>query len=303
MAIDENRRAGIHDELSVVAGPATAPARLIDRRCDPRLANVGQTDAAEVVLLSGSFRVVDETGNQSISIEGSAAGGDSMTVVGSAGDSIFGSANEGTSQLIDVSNKNKNTIDGSETVIAGAGATTVVAGFGDYIVGGSGDLLVIGGDNDTIIGGSGSITIRGGTDDSIVPGSGGIVSVQGHGGMGHGKGGGHGKADAADTVGATASTVASSDWTASALQGAGEATIFGARGTTFVDDAGQGPSTVFGFDTKTDFIQSATSVSAGDAFLGTSSSTAEGTALTFVDGSTMFLVGVTDPALIKFTQS
>src|SRR5215208_1540720 len=116
-------------------------ATLVDKNT---VTNVGQTNATEV-LLSGSFRVVDETGNQSISIQGAAAGGDSMTVVGSAGDTIFGSANAGTSQLIDVSDKDKSTLAGSETVIGGAGPTTVIAGVGDSIVGGSGDMLIIGG--------------------------------------------------------------------------------------------------------------------------------------------------------------
>jgi hypothetical protein len=274
-------------------------ATLVDKNT---VTNVGQTSATEV-LLSGSFKVVDETGNQSISIQGSAAGGDSMTVVGSAGDTITGSTIAGTSQLIDVSNKDKNSIDGSETVIGGAGATTVLAGFGDSIVGGAGDMLVIGGEHDTIVGGSGSITIQGGADDSIVPGSGGVISVEGHGGMGDGQGGGQGKGEADDSVGGGPATVASSNWTTGADQAAGEATIVGTGGTTFVDDSGQGASTVFGFDTQTDLVQSTTSVGAGDNFLGSSSTTAEGTTLTFVDGSTMFLVGVTDPALIKFTQS
>src|SRR5215208_1655932 len=211
-------------------------ATLVDKNT---VTNVGQSSATEV-LLSGSFRVVDETGNQSISIQGSAAGGDSMTVVGSAGDTITGSTIAGTSQLIDVSNKDKNSIDGSETVIGGAGATTVLAGFGDSIVGGAGDMLVVGGEDSTIVGGSGSITLRGGDDNTIVPGSGGIVSVEGHGGgHGHGagqgddKGGGHGKG-ADDSVGGGPATVATSDLTMATDQGAGDATIVGTGGTTFV---------------------------------------------------------------------
>src|SRR5262249_26018542 len=125
---------------------------------------------------------------ESIAIQGAA--GDNMTVVGSLGDTIIGSANAAVSQLIDASNKDKSTIEGPETIIGGAGPATGLAGARDRIVGGSGDMLIKGGSHDTIIGGSGSITIKGGSDDSIVAGSGGIISVPGHGGGDHDKGDG-----------------------------------------------------------------------------------------------------------------
>jgi hypothetical protein len=236
------------------------------------VSNVGQQNVTET-LLSGSFTMVDETGNEAILIQGSASGGDSMTVVGSAGDTIIGSTIAGTAQLIDVSNKDKNSIAGSETVIGGAGPTTVLAGMGDSIVGGSGDMLISGGSRDTIVGGSGAITIQGGVDDSIVAGSGGIISVHGHGGPGHGHGQGFSNGD----------------------------TIAGTEGLTFLDP-GTGASTVTGFSTDLDSIRSSTSVSPANTFLGSSTSSSSGTTLTFVDGSTMFLAGVAGVNDIKFTR-
>jgi hypothetical protein len=265
--------------FTVAAGPV-APgydgavlitgAVLIDNNT---VSNVGQQNVTET-LLSGSFTLVDETGNEVIVIEGSASGGDSMTVVGSSGDTIIGSTIAGTSQLIDVSNEHKNSIEGSETVIGGAGPTTVLAGLGDSIVGGDGGMLIVGGSDDTIIGGSGAITIQGGVGDSIVAGSGGIISVQGHGGTGHGHGHEHGHD--------------------------GD-TISGTEGLTFLEPQ-QGASTVMGFDIDFDSIQSAASVDATGTFLGSSTSSSSGTTLTFVDGSTMFLAGVTEVDDITFTR-
>jgi hypothetical protein len=237
------------------------------------VSNVGQQNVTET-LLSGSFTMVDETGNEVILIQGSASGGDSMTVVGSAGDTILGSTIAGTSQLIDVSNKDKNTIGGSETVIGGAGPTTVLAGVGDSIIGGSGDMLISGGSHDTIIGGSGAITIQGGVGDSVVAGSGGIISVQGHGGNGHGHGDEHDQ---------SSDTISSTD------------------GLTFLDP-GQGASTVTGFSTDFDSIQSSTSVGPTGTFLGSSTSSSSVTTLSFLDGSTMFLAGVAEADAIKFTR-
>lgn len=245
-------------------------ATLVDNNT---VSNVGQQNVTET-LLSGSFKMVDETGNEVILIQGSASGGDSMTVVGSAGDTIIGSTTGGTSQLIDVSNKDKNSIAGSETVVGGSGPTTVLAGVGDSIMGGSGDMLISGGSHDTIIGGSGAITIQGGADDSIVAGSGGIISVHGHGGSGHGHVQGFSNGD----------------------------TIAGTEGLTFLDDPGAGASTVTGFSTDFDSIQSSTSVSPSGTFLGSSTSSSSGTTLTFVDGSTMFLAGVAEAEDIKFTR-
>lgn len=261
-----------YDGAALVTG-----ATLIDNNT---VSNVGQQNVTEE-LLSGSLRMVDETGNEAIRIIGAASGGDHMTVVGSAGDTIAGSTVTGTSQQIDASNKNKTTIAGPETVIGGAGPTTVLAGAGDSIVGGSGDMLIRGGNHDTILGGSGATTIQGGVGDSIVAGSGGIISVRGHGdGNGHDDDGGDG---------GSGHGMASGD------------TIAGTGGVTFLEH-GQGASTVTGFNTDFDSIQSATSVGASGDFLGTSKAAAAGTTLTFLDGSTMLLAGVGDVSQIKFTH-
>jgi hypothetical protein len=149
----------------------------------------------------------------------------------------------------------------------------VLAGMGDSIIGGSGDMLISGGSHDTIIGGSGAITIQGGVDDSIVAGSGGIISVHGHGGSGHGHVQGFSNGD----------------------------TIAGTEGLTFLDPAA-GASTVTGFSTDFDSIQSSTSVSPSGTFVGSSTSSSSGTTLAFVDGATIFLAGVVDIGEIKFTR-
>jgi hypothetical protein len=231
------------------------------------VSNVGQTGVTEA-LLTGSYKVVDETGNEAIQIIGSSNGGDSMTVVGSAGDTIIGSAIAGAQQLVDASGKNPLADPGPQTILGGSGPMTVLAGVGDSIVGGSGDMLISGGANDTIIGGSGAMTVQGGVDDSIVAGTGEIISVHGgHGHFGHRQDGPDN-----DTAGIT------------------------------LLDRGHGSSTVTGFNTLTDDIQSATAVGDDGQFLGTSHSTAAGTTLNFVDGSTMVLAGVTDPSKIDFTK-
>jgi hypothetical protein len=248
-------------------------ATLVDNNV---VSNIGQTNVTEE-LLTGSFKLVDETGHEAIQIVGSAGGGDSMSVVGSTGDTIIGSSVAGTQQLVDASGRNHLTDPGPETILGGDAPVTVLAGVGDSIVGGSGDMLIKGGSNDTIAVGSGAITIQGGVGDSIIPGTGGIVSIRGgHGHLGDGPGehehDGPGDDPLADTV-----------------------------GTTFVD-RGQGASTVVGFNSLTDDIQSAASVDPDGRFLGSSHATAVGTTVSFTDGSTMFLAGVTDAAAIHFIK-
>jgi hypothetical protein len=268
------------------------------------VSNLGQQNVTEE-LLSGTYTVVDQTGHEAIQIVGSASGGDSFTVVGSAGDTIFASSIAGTQQEIDADNKH--TIAGPETIFGGAGPTTVDAGIGDSIVGGSGNMSIDGGQNDTIIGGSGAITISGSSNDSIVPGSGGIISVHGHGhGYGDGDGDGdgghdHDGGDAMTTVGgATVANANGGDYSAAAGTGA-YTPADTVAGVTFMDP-GHGASTVTGFDTATDSIQSATSVDANGTFLGTSAAKAQGTLVTFLDGSTLLLAGVTQVDQIHFIK-
>jgi hypothetical protein len=71
-------------------------------------------------------------------------------------------------------------------------------------------------------------------------------------------------------------------------------------GATTTFGAANGSISVTGFASATDIIQSKTSVNASGTFLGTSTTAGGNTTLTFVDGSTMTLVGVTGP--LKFTQ-
>lgn len=242
-------------------GSALVPgATLVDNNI---VSNVGQTNVTEE-LLTGSYGVVDQTGHEAIEIIGSAAGGDSMSVTGSTGDTIIGSSIAGTQQLIDASGKNHLSTPGPETIVGGAGMTTVYAGFGDSIQGGSGDMLIVGGSHDTIIGGSGAITIKGGAGDSVVAGTGGIISV-------HGKQGPQGKDDP------------------------GESTIAG-------DHQGEGHSSVMGFGPPADPIHSATSASLGGQFVGSSHSSADGTMVHLEDGSSTFLAGVVDPGKIPFLK-
>jgi hypothetical protein len=112
-------------------------------------------------LLSGNYVVIDQTGGQSIQIVGSGAGGTSMTVVGSSGDTITGSSNAANSQLIDASGLNPSAVKGAQTIVGGAGNTTVWAGTGDSITGGAGALTVVG-DGEASLGGASKVTIVGG---------------------------------------------------------------------------------------------------------------------------------------------
>jgi len=124
-------------------------------------------------LLAGTYAVVDETGNEDIRIIGGAAGS-SITVVGSSGDTITGSALASTSQTIDLSGLDPTTKAGAMTVIGGAGNTTVTAGSNDVIVGGAGKLGVDGnaGDDNSIVGGAGNFeAFNFGTGNTVTGGS------------------------------------------------------------------------------------------------------------------------------------
>ena len=119
-------------------------------------------------LLAGSYSLTDLSGgsspNESIQIVGT--NGDSYVVVGSAGDTITGSANSKVQQFIDASGTNKNAnpgpFPGPETVIGGAGGTTVAGGKGDLITGGAGALQVndgSGAGGETVKGGAGNLSV------------------------------------------------------------------------------------------------------------------------------------------------
>ncbi len=120
-------------------------------------------------LLDGSYTLIDlaggDTFGQAIQIIGSKTGGVDV-VVGSAGDTISGSANSAVAQIVDASGTNTSAnpgpSTGPETVIGGAGQTTVWGAKGDSIAGGAGALQVndatLGG-AETIKGGAGNLTI------------------------------------------------------------------------------------------------------------------------------------------------
>lgn len=112
-------------------------------------------------LLSGNYVVIDQTGSEAIQIVGSGAGGNSLTVVGSAGDTVTGSSVATNTQLIDASGVNPAAVKGAVTVTGGAGQTTVWAGTGDKITGGAGSMSVAGNGTPSL-GGASNITITGG---------------------------------------------------------------------------------------------------------------------------------------------
>jgi hypothetical protein len=137
-------------------------------------------------LLDGSYLVIDRTGSESLQIVGNAAGGSSTTVIGSSGDTIFGSTLAGNAQLIEAI-PNSDAVAGPMTVIGGAGATTVWGGANDSITGGAGAILVDGhlGASDTVAGGAGTMSVQGAAGDSILGGAGALLvnENQGHQGL------------------------------------------------------------------------------------------------------------------------
>lgn len=217
-----------------------------------------------------------------------------------------------------------------DTINAGAASgITVWGGANDSVIGGSANLQFndnVGGSNSTVIGGKGGLyAFNLGTGDSIVGGSGGTVagtifsniiddSYTG--------------AEGNNTlVGGTASTliVAGPNDSVVAVKasllvdiranlGATSAETVdlsgskggGVKSTTIRDDdtlGGTGTAvTLTGFQSTQDVIASATSVDLSNNFTGTSAVQNGGTLLTFNDGTTMFLSGVTDVSKVNFTQ-
>jgi hypothetical protein len=200
-------------------------------------------------LLDGSYTVVDATGNETIQIIGSATGS-SDTVVGSKGDTITGSPNSATTQLIDASGTNPGVVPGAMTVIGGAGATTVWGGPGDSIIGGSGALFVPGDadNNMTIKGGTGSLTTFNlGHNNSIVGSQAGFTFIDdNYGGGGNTITGGAGNGPVTTPLN---TTVAAGSFIISGAGdqitgGAGSTLVNGLNGFTTVT-GGSGPATVW----------------------------------------------------------
>lgn len=244
---------------------------------------------------------------------GGTVGGGPMLVVGNVNDTI----NAGLSSAPTVWGGTANSVTGGtanldftdagkalNTVVGGSGGLYAFnLGTGDSIVGGSGgtvpgssipgsnpvqyysnvidDSFNLAMGNNTLVGGSAASSIIAGPNDSVAAGSGNLL------------------ADIRDYLG-RGNTVTV------------DLTRQGASGSVLRDDAAAtvpsvpsptgANASVVGFDTAIDTIASATSVDSTGHFQGTSNVQNGGTLLTFHDGTTMFLSGVTNPGAIKFIQ-
>jgi serralysin len=174
----------------------------------------------------------------------------------------------------------------NDTIVGGSGRMTVSGGTGDSITGGTGRLQVTGVTGSTIVTGTGGTTVRGGNNDVIADTVSGPLlvdiesrnKIHGHSPLVAGSG--------METVNLGAGHGATTLTDLSVPGGRGE------RAST----------TVTGFSTTTDEIVSKTSVNPAGQFLGTSTTTALGTTLTFHDGTTMTLVGITDISQVTFAR-
>jgi hypothetical protein len=232
-------------------------------------------------------------------VENPGASGAGQTIIGGSGDlTVFGF---GTDELI-VGGSGTNFIEGEIT----GGPSSIVGGTGT-VTGAGGqavNTLIITDKGDTVTGSSGSMSVEGGSGDAmIVAGTGGTTVEGGKGNVIDNSGSG--------TLLVELNSQSTSPTVASALQGSGAETVdLGAgHGATTLRDVsvagGTGPlaeTTVTGFATTTDTIASATSVSPTGTFLGSSETSDGNTVLSFIDGSTMTLVGITDISKLTFTQ-
>jgi hypothetical protein len=271
-------------------------------------------------LGTGAFMLIDKTGGEEIEL-----GTGAQTVIGSKGDTIVGGNAGSALQVIDLTGTNDEVTAGPMTAIGGAGSLFVEAGDHDSISGGGGSLIVMAGSFGTIAGGSGSTTVFGGgpvsasefhprdgmdfrdTGDTFGPDTviGGSGPVTVFGGDGDSIIGGSGTllvdiSAQSKIHGSSPSTAGSGSETIDLGAGTGAATL-----RDISVPGGTGPlaaTTVTGFSTVTDVIASKTSVSHSGEFLGTSSVSAGNTTLTFTDGSTMTLVGITNVDNVTFTR-
>lgn len=185
---------------------------------------------------------------------------------------------------------------GGDHTVGGASASD------DTIIGGAGPMTVHGGTADSITGGSGSLVVKGVTASTVNAGTGGTTVVGGNKDVIHDS-----------VIGSLLVDIESGS------RGHGQSSIAGSGAETIDLSSKHGPTTlrdisvpggksalaattVTGFSTATDFIASKTSVSPAGVFLGTSSVSAGNTTLTFLDGSKMTLVGITDITKVTFTR-
>ncbi len=264
---------------TIVGGNAGTATQLIDLSGTNRLVTQGPMTAT-----GGAGALLVNAGNDD-SISG---GSGSFTVSAASSDTIVGGS--GTNFIEGGPTVGDNSIIGGTGTVTGAGGravnTLIVSDKGDTITGKGGSLSVEGGvGGATINVGIGGTTVDGGNSDVINnPGNGTLL---------------------VDINSRSASHKGSS------ITGSGSETInLGAgHGATTLRDVsvsgGTGPlaaTTVTGFSTSTDVIASANSVAADRDFLGTSTISGGNTILTFRDGSTMTLVGITDIAKVTFSQ-
>jgi hypothetical protein len=219
-------------------------------------------------------------------------------------------------------------IAGSKDVINGGSGTMLVNALGASgvtVTGGSGAATVWGGKGGAVTGGPGALQFNDGVGTKVTGGAGALNAFQ---------------LGAGNTIGGGSSTNVINDaygagGTSLLIAGIGSSTIFGGSGDTIQGGTGAlearilqgfGPetvnlgsgvsgvrdvvsvggggtaATVVGFANNTgNVIESATNVT-GTTFTGTSSVVGGNTLLTFTDGNTMLIAGVTSVGAIKFTS-
>lgn len=175
----------------------------------------------------------------------------------------------------------------------------------DSITGGSGPMTVIGGTSDSIKGGTGSLFVEDVTNSTVSAGTGGTTVVGGNNDVINDSVSGSLLVD----IESRSSKKRDGDSPSVAGSGAETVNLGASHGMTTLNDisvpGGSGPraaTTVTGFSTALDVIESKTSVNPHGHFLGTSSVAGGNTVLNFVDGSTMTLVGITDITKVHFTR-
>jgi hypothetical protein len=246
------------------------------------------------------------------------------TIWGAGGDSVVGGSGamqvSGNAVTVTGGSGNLYVIGGTgDSVAAGGGSSTVAGGSAETITGGTGNLQVDAITGSTVTGGPGNLSVLGlGTGNSVVGSTGAATFIDdsytstttgaftgGSNTLTGGAGNSTIVAGPGDSIsGGTGALLAQFH---SALPGSETATLstVAGRGAATIADlndlTGSGTKvTVTGFNTTTDQILSAQSVS-GTTFIGTSASDGKGgTVLTFKDGTTMDIVGVASVTSIKF---
>jgi hypothetical protein len=275
--------AGKNDQLTLGAGP-TFVAEF------PGLLATGSTvtggTGLDVIVAGGTGMLVTGGKGDLVAVlnggGGTVAGGaGNLTVVASgAPESVTGST--GATTVIDASGT------GASTLTGGTGIGTFNVSFGSLgnaainteLVGGVGTTMSGAGTVNTYLNafsgkelanvGGGATTVQAATGDTIGGGAGTMLAIL--------------DSSAASTtvnLGATHGVATLRD-----------NSVSGGKGDAV---------SVTGF-AATDVVASATSVNNSNAFIGSSSSSGGNTTLTFLDGSTMILVGVASAGAIKFTQ-